>query len=291
MLHSTSTISTHPASVTEPFWVRLLLIGTGLGFMLLFLVMPLLIVFFAGFAEGIRFYFVSLVDPHALAALRLTLFTAAIVVPMNLIFGVCASWCITKFEFYGKSLLITLIDIPFAISPVIAGLLFIVLFGAGSTLGEFLESHGLKIVFATPGIVIATLFVTFPFVARELIPIMQSQGIEEEEAARVLGARGWQIFWRVTLPNIKWGLLYGIILCNARAMGEFGAVMAVSGAVPGVSNTLPLHIENVYQGTPSTPAFAVASLLAMLAMLTLLIKTIVEIKGQNDLQKSVRDEK
>ena len=278
------------ASVTEPLGVRLLLIGTGLGFMLLFLVLPLLVVFVAAFAEGIRFYFASLVDPHALAALRLTLLTAAIVVPMNLIFGVCASWCITKFEFYGKSLLITLIDIPFAISPVIAGLLFIVLFGAGSTLGEFLESHNIRIVFATPGIVIATLFVTFPFVARELIPIMQSQGIEEEEAARVLGARGWQIFWRVTLPNIKWGLLYGIILCNARAMGEFGAVMAVSGAVPGVSNTLPLHIENVYQGTPSTPAFAVASLLAMLAMLTLLAKTIVEIKGQNNLKKSVKGE-
>ena len=286
MLPSPHTHSLRPASVTEPYWVRLLLIGTALGFILLFLVMPLLIVFVAGFAEGGKFYLASLVDPKALAALRLTLFTAAIVVPMNLVFGVCASWCITKFEFYGKSLLITLIDIPFAISPVIAGLLFIVLFGAGSTLGEFLESHGLKIVFATPGIVIATLFVTFPFVARELIPIMQSQGIEEEEAARVLGARGWQIFWRVTLPNIKWGLLYGVILCNARAMGEFGAVMAVSGAVPGVSNTLPLHIEHVYQGVPSTPAFAVASLLAMLAMLTLLVKTIVEIKGQNVIEKN-----
>jgi len=286
MLPSSQTRFFRPASVTEPLGVRLLLIGTALGFMLLFLVMPLLIVFFAAFAEGIRFYFASLVDPHALAALRLTLFTVAIVVPLNLVFGVCASWCITKFEFYGKSLLITLIDIPFAISPVIAGLLFIVLFGGGSSLGEFLESYSIKIVFATPGIVIATLFVTFPFVARELIPIMQSQGIEEEEAARVLGARGWQIFWRVTLPNIKWGLLYGVILCNARAMGEFGAVMAVSGAVPGVSNTLPLHIEHVYQGVPSTPAFAVASLLAMLAMLTLLVKTIVEIKGQNVIEKN-----
>ncbi|MCL2304899.1 MAG: sulfate ABC transporter permease subunit CysW [Planctomycetaceae bacterium] len=284
MLHSISANSPRPASVTEPLGVRLLLIGVALGFMLLFLVMPLLIVFVAAFAEGIKVYFASLVDPHALAALRLTLFTVAIVVPMNLVFGVCAAWCITKFEFYGKSLLITLIDIPFAISPVIAGLLFIVLFGAGSTLGEFLESYNIKIVFATPGIVIATLFVTFPFVARELIPIMQSQGIEEEEAARVLGARGWQIFWRVTLPNIKWALLYGVILCNARAMGEFGAVMAVSGAVGGVSNTLPLHIENVYWSIPSTPAFAVASLLAMLAMFTLLIKTIVEIKGQHSLR-------
>ena len=285
MLHLTSANSPRSASVSEPIWVRLLLIGTALGFMVLFLVLPLLIVFVAGFAEGVRFYFASLVDPDALAALRLTLFTVAIVVPMNLVFGVCAAWCIAKFEFYGKSLLITLIDIPFAISPVIAGLLFVVLFGEGSKLGGFLESYNIKIVYATPGIVIATLFVTFPFIARELIPIMQSQGVEEEEAARVLGARGWQIFWRVTLPNIKWGLLYGVILCNARAMGEFGAVMVVSGAVKGISNTLPLHIENVYQGTPSTPAFAVASLLAMLAMFTLLIKTIIEIKGQNEMQK------
>ena len=274
--------SSHLASVTEPLGVRLLLIFVALGFMLLFLVLPLLVVFAAGFAEGVKFYCASLVDPKALAALRLTLFTAAIVVPMNLVFGVCAAWCITKFEFYGKSLLISLIDIPFAISPVIAGLLFIVLFGEGSKLGGFLEHYGVKIVFATPGIVIATLFVTFPFVARELIPIMQSQGTEEEEAARVLGARGWQIFRRVTLPNITWGLLYGVILCNARAMGEFGAVMVVSAAVTGVSCTLPLYIENVYQGTPSTPAFAVASLLAMLAMFTLLIKTIVEMKQAND---------
>jgi len=278
MLPTIHANSPRPASVTEPLWVRSLLIATALGFMLLFLVLPLLIVFVAGFADGVRFYFASLVDPHALAALRLTLFTAVIVVPMNLVFGVCASWCIAKFEFYGKSLLITLIDIPFAISPVIAGLLFIVLFGANSVLGEFLESHGIKIVFATPGIVIATLFVTFPFVARELIPIMQAQGIEEEEAARVLGARGWQIFWRVTLPNIKWGVLYGVILCNARAMGEFGAVMVVSGAVGGRSMTLPVYIDAMYHSVPSTPAFAVASLLAMLAMFTLLIKTIVEMK-------------
>ena len=284
MFPTPSTVSARPSSVTEPFWVRSLLVAVALGFMLLFLVLPLLVVFVAGFAEGIHYYFASLTNSKALAALRLTLFTTAIVVPMNLVFGVCASWCITKFEFYGKSLLITLIDIPFAISPVIAGMLFIVLFGAGSTLGTFLESHGIKIVFATPGIVIATLFVTFPFVARELIPIMQSQGIEEEEAARVLGARGWQIFWRVTLPNIKWGILYGVILCNARAMGEFGAVMVVSGAVGGVSSTLPLHIENVYWENPSTPAFAVASLLAMLAMLTLFIKTLVEIKSKNDLK-------
>ncbi len=286
MFPSSGSTFRRPATVTEPFGVRLLLIGIALGFMLLFLVMPLLVVFVAGFAEGVKYYFASLTDSKALAALRLTLLTTAIVVPMNLVFGVCASWCISKFEFYGKSLLITLIDIPFAISPVIAGLLFIVLFGAGSSIGEFLESHGIKIVFATPGIVIATLFVTFPFVARELIPIMQSQGIEEEEAARVLGARGWQIFWRVTLPNIKWGILYGVILCNARAMGEFGAVMVVSGNVGGVSNTLPLHIENVYQGIPSTPAFAVASLLAMLAMVTLFVKTIVEIKVAGDRQKS-----
>lgn len=268
------------SSVSEPFWVRALLIAIAAAFMLLFLVLPLITVFVAAFAEGIAFYFASLTDKNAMAALRLTLLTTAIVVPMNLVFGVAAAWCIAKFEFYGKSLLITLIDIPFAVSPVIAGLLFVVLFGAGSTWGGFLESHGIKIIFATPGIVIATLFVTFPFVARELIPIMQSQGIEEEEAARVLGARGWQIFWRVTLPNIKWGILYGVILCNARAMGEFGAVMVVSGAVSGVSNTLPLHIDNVYQGIPSTPAFAVASLLAMLAMLTLFIKTLVEIKAK-----------
>lgn len=251
--------------------------------MLLFLILPLLMVFTAGFSEGVKFYFASLLDKNALAALRLTLLTVAIVVPMNLVFGVAAAWCISKFEFYGKSLLISLIDIPFAISPVIAGLLIVVLYGPDSPVGRFFDSIGLKILFATPGIIIATLFVTFPFVARELIPIMQAQGTEEEEAARVLGANGMQIFWRVTLPNIKWGLLYGVILCNARAMGEFGAVMVVSGALPGKSNTLPLHIDYVYQQIPSTPAFAVASLLAMLAMITLFVKTLVELKTQKEL--------
>ncbi len=266
------------SAINEPLWVRMLLIVFALGFMVLFLLLPLLTVFFAGFADGFEVYLASLTDPNTLAALRLTLLTTAIVVPLNLVFGVAASWCIGKFEFYGKSFLISMIDIPFAISPVIAGLIFICLFGAGSWLGHFFDSWGLKIIFATPGIVIATLFVTFPFVARELIPIMQSQGTEEEEAARVLGANGWQIFWRVTLPNIKWGILYGVILCNARAMGEFGAVMVVSSHVAGVSNTLPLHIEMVYQGIPSTPAFAVSSLLAVLAMITLFVKAVVERK-------------
>ena len=267
-------------SVTEPLWCRVLLIGIAVAFMVLFLLMPLLMVFFAAFEGGVKAYLDALTNPNAMAALRLTLLTTAIVVPLNLVFGIAASWAIGKFEFYGKSILITLIDIPFAISPVIAGLLFIVLFGEGSFLGPKFDAMGIKILFATPGIVIATLFVTFPFVARELIPIMQSQGTEEEEAARVLGANGWQIFWRVTLPNIKWGVLYGAILCNARAMGEFGAVMVVSGTIAG-KNTLPLHIEMVYQEIPSTPAFAVASLLAMLAMITLFAKTLVEVKTQH----------
>lgn len=278
--------SIRSSSVSEPFWVRFLLIGLAIGFMTLFLLFPLFVVFFNAFENGVNLYVESLTNKHTLAALQLTLLTTSIVVPMNLVFGIVASWCIGKFNFYGKSFLITLIDIPFAISPVIAGLIFVVMFGAGSFLGHWLDLWNIKILFATPGIIIATLFVTFPFVARELIPMMQALGTEEEEAARVLGASGWQIFWRVTLPNIKWGLLYGVILCNARAMGEFGAVMVVSGRVAGVSNTLPLHIEMVYQGIPSTPAFAVSSLLAALAMIAIFVKTLVSLKSQKALDSA-----
>ncbi len=266
-------------ATTEPLWVRLLLILVAVGFLTLFLLLPLLTVFAKSFSDGIDVFWQSLTKPHALAAVRLTLFTAAIVVPLNIVFGVAAAWCLGKFEFKGKGILLTLIDIPFAISPVIAGLLFIFLFGAQSTLGGWLIDHDVKILFATPGIVLATMFVTAPFVVRELLPIMQSQGTEEELAARVLGARGWQIFWRVTLPNIKWGLLYGAILCNARAMGEFGAVYVVSGRIGGQTLTLPLYIELVYQEYPKSAPFALASMLALLAIVTLIIKTVVEWKA------------
>lgn len=267
---------------TEPFWVRCLLTGIAVSFVCIFLFLPLLVIFFQGLAEGLNVYIASITDKYALSALRLTLFTTAIVVPLNMAFGVAAAWSVTKFDFWGKSLLITLIDLPFAISPVIAGLLFIIMFGAGSPLEGILKAWNIKILFAWPGIVIATLFVTFPFVARELIPIMQSQGTEEEQAARVLGARGLQIFLRVTLPNIKWGLLYGVILCNARAMGEYGAVTVVSNQIAGKTNTLPLHIDKMYFGYPSTAAFACATLLAMLAMLTLIVKTILESRIANE---------
>lgn len=261
---------------TEPFWVRCLLIGLAIAFVGVFLFLPLIVVFYQGLAYGLRAYWEALVDKNALAALKLTLLTTAIVIPLNTVFGIAAAWAISKFEFKGKSILITLLDLPFAISPVIAGLLFVLLFGMGSPLEPTLEKWNIKIIFAVPGIVIATLFVTFPFVARELIPIMQAQGTEEEQAARVLGARGWNIFWRVTLPNIKWGLLYGIILCNARSMGEFGAVSVVSSQIAGKTNTLPLHIEMMSQSNPATAAFACASLLAIMAMITLFVKTYVE---------------
>jgi len=265
-------------ATTEPLWVRWLLIAVAVGFLTSFLLLPLLSIFVKSFSDGWVIFRQSLTKPEALAAIRLTLFTAAIVVPINIAFGVAAAWCLGKFEFKGKGFLITLIDVPFAVSPVIAGLLFVFLFGAQSTLGGWLTDHNIKILYATPAIVLATMFVTSPFVVRELLPIMQAQGTEEELAARVLGARGWQIFWRVTLPNIKWGLLYGAILCNARAMGEFGAVAVVSGKFRGRTNTLPLYIELAHLEYPKSAPFTLASVLALLAIVTLIVKTIVEWK-------------
>jgi sulfate transport system permease protein len=265
---------TRPPS--EPRGVRLLLIGVALAFLSLFLVVPLVVVFEQALSRGLAAYLAAVRAQDALAALRLTLLTAAIAVPANLLFGVAAAWAIARFEFPGRSLLLTLIDLPFAVSPVISGVIFLLLFGRRGWLGPFLESHDLKVVFAVPGIVIVTVFVTFPFVARELIPVMQATGREEEEAARVLGASGFQIFRRVTLPNVKWGLLYGVILTNARAMGEFGAVSVVSGHIRGLTNTLPLHVEILYNEYQFQAAFAVASLLAFLALLTLVAKSLVE---------------
>jgi sulfate transport system permease protein len=265
-------------ATTESPFVRTLLIIVALLFLLFFLVLPLAIVFQGAIAGGVRLYLNALVDPAALAAIRLTLLTAAIVVPVNAVFGICAAWAITKFKFKGKSLLITLIDLPFAVSPVIAGLIFILIFGSRGWLGPWFLDQGIPIIFATPGIIIATLFVTFPFVARELIPLMQAQGTDEEQAACVLGASGWQTFVKVTLPNIKWGLLYGVILSNARAMGEFGAVSVVSGHIRGYTNTLPLHVEILYNEYDFTGAFAIASLMALLAIVTLVIKSIIETK-------------
>ena len=267
-------------NVGEPLWVRAVLITFAVTFLTLFLLLPLIIVFVKAFSDGIGAYFAAIVDPFTAAALRLTLLTAAIAVTLNTLFGIAAAWCLSKFQFWGKSVLLTLIDLPFAVSPVIAGMLFLILFGTQSSLGLWLRDHNIRIIFAVPGVIIATLFVTFPFVVRELLPIMQTQGTEEEQAARMLGARGWHIFWRVTLPNIKWGLLYGAILCNARAMGEFGAVAVVSGRFRGETNTLSLHIEALYQefSTGIAPPFAVASILAMLAIVTLVIKAVIEIK-------------
>jgi sulfate/thiosulfate transport system permease protein len=257
-----------------------ILIGIALAFLGLFILVPLIAVLSEGLNKGIELYFLSLTEPDAWSAIKLTLIIAAIAVPLNTLFGLIAAWGISKFEFKGKNILITLIDIPFAVSPVIAGLVFILLFGSQGLLGPILEAHNVKIIFAIPGIVLATIFVTFPFVVRELIPIMQEQGTEEEQAALTLGAGGWQMFYRVTLPNIKWGLLYGVILCNARAMGEFGAVSVVSGHIRGLTNTLPLHVEILYNEYNFTAAFAVASLLALLALVTLLIKSIVEWKSK-----------
>jgi sulfate/thiosulfate transport system permease protein len=242
----------------------------------LFLFVPLAIVFVGAFEKGLDVYLAAVTEPDALSAIRLTLGAAAISVPMNLVFGVAAAWCIAKFEFRGKNVLLTLIDLPFSVSPVIAGLIYVLVFGLQGWFGESLRDHDLRVVFAVPGIVLATVFVTFPFVARELIPLMQAQGTEQEEAARVLGAGGWQIFWRVTMPNVKWALLYGVILCNARAMGEFGAVSVVSGHIRGQTNTLPLHIEILYNEYQFAAAFAVASLLALLALVTLVLKYAVE---------------
>jgi sulfate transport system permease protein len=263
---------------TEPKGIRWLLISITLVFLSIFLILPLLVVFTEAFSKGTATYLAALNDPDAHAAIRLTLLTAAIAVPFNVVFGITASWAIAKFEFHGKSLLITLIDLPFSVSPVIAGLIYVLLFGLQGWLGPWLAAHDIQLIFAVPGIVLATIFVTFPFVARELIPLMQEQGTEEEEAALVLGASGFQIFWRVTLPNIQWGLLYGVILCNARAMGEFGAVSVVSGHIRGLTNTIPLHVEILYNEYNFAAAFAVASLLTFLALITLAVKNFLERK-------------
>ena len=284
------TTAIHRAT-TEPLWVKWLLIGLSLIFLVLFLFLPLLLVFISAFSQGISAYFASFSDPDTRHAIGLTLLVAAIVVPLNTVFGVAAAWLISKFNFWGKQFLITLIDLPFAVSPVIAGLIFILLFGAQGLMGPFLKENDIKIIFAIPGIVLATLFITFPFVARELIPLMQEQGSDEEEAAIVLGANGWQTFWRVTLPNIRWGLLYGIILCNARAMGEFGAVSVVSGRIRGQTTTMPLQVEILYNEYKSVPAFAIASLLTMLALVTLVIKTLLEWRierQRNQIEKEVK---
>jgi sulfate/thiosulfate transport system permease protein len=262
-------------SLTEARPLRWLLTGLALAFLGLLLVVPLVAVFVHAMARGVAVYWAAIGDPAALAAIRLTLLTAAIAVPLNGLFGLAASWAIAKFEFRGKRLLTTLIDLPFSVSPVISGMIFVLLCGARGLFGPWLAAHDLKIIFAVPGIVLATLFVTFPFVARELIPLMQAQGTDEEEAAVTLGASGWQTFWRVTLPNVKWGLLYGVILCNARAMGEFGAVSVVSGHIRGITNTLPLHVEILYNEYQFAGAFAVASLLCLLALVTLVGKKAV----------------
>ena len=264
------------AATAEPRWVKWTLIGVALSFLTFFLFVPLAIVFVEAFKKGVDVYLASITEPDALSAIELTLIAAAISVPMNLVFGVAAAWCIAKFEFRGKNVLLTLIDLPFSVSPVISGLIYVLIFGLQGWFGEWLRDHDLKVIFAVPGIVLATVFVTFPFVARELIPLMQAQGREQEEAARVLGASGWQILRRVTLPNVKWALLYGVILCNARAMGEFGAVSVVSGHIRGQTNTMPLHVEILYNEYQSVAAFAIATLLALLALVTLIIKSFVE---------------
>ncbi len=260
----------------EAPWVRRLIIALGLGFMTLFLFVPLVTVFYEAMKKGWDVYLAAVIEPDALSAIQLTLIAAGISVPLNLAFGLAAAWSIAKFEFRGKNILLTLIDLPFSVSPVIAGLIYVLVFGLQGWFGAWLIDNDMKVIFAVPGIVLATVFVTFPFIARELIPLMQAQGIEQEEAARVLGAGGWQIFWRVTLPNVKWALLYGVILCNARAMGEFGAVSVVSGHIRGQTNTMPLHIEIVYNEYQFAAAFAVASLLALLALVTLALKYLVE---------------
>ncbi len=281
---SITTVVQRARATTEPPLVRGLLIVVALLFTGLFLVAPLAAVFSQAFAEGVGAYWRSLLDPDARASIRLTLITASIAVPLNLLFGVVASWAIAKFEFLGKSLLTTLIDLPFAISPVISGLIYVLLFGMHGYLGPFLAKHNIEVIFALPGIVLATVFVTFPFVARELIPLMQAQGTEEEEAALSLGANGWQTFARVTLPNIKWGLLYGVILCNARAIGEFGAVSVISGHIRGLTNTMPLHVEILYNEYNFVGAFAVASLLTFVALITLVVKSFSEWKFKRALK-------
>ena len=267
-------MKTNP-NITEPRWLQLLLIGTALAFLLLMLVIPLMAVFYEALREGWQTYLESLTNPEARAAIRLTLIAAAIVVPINAVLGIAMAWLLTRFDFRGKQLFTTLLDLPFSVSPVVAGLMFVMLFGAHTALGGWLEARGVQIIFAIPGIILATLFVTFPFVARELIPLMQAQGESEEQAALILGANGWQMFWRITLPNIKWALLYGLILTNARAMGEFGAVSVVSGHIRGETNTIPLLVEILYNEYRFTAAFALSSLLAVLAIATLVLQDIL----------------
>lgn len=279
-----TTVRSARKGTTEAAWVRYTLIGIALAFMFLFLVLPLAAVFTEAMRKGLDAYLEALKDPDAWSAIRLTLLTAAVAVPLNLVFGVSAAWAIAKYEFWGKSFLTTLVDLPFSVSPVVAGLIYVLVFGAQGWFGPWLAEHDIKIVFAVPGIILATIFVTVPFIARELIPLMQAQGNDEEQAAIVLGASGWQTFWYVTLPNIKWGLIYGVILCNARAMGEFGAVSVVSGHIRGQTNTMPLHVEILYNEYQSVAAFAVASLLALLALVTLGIKSWVEWSHERELR-------
>jgi len=270
-------------AIGEPAPVRVLLIALSVAFLAIFLVLPLVLMFSQALAGGVEAYLAAITDRDTLAAIRLTLVAAAIAVPLNALFGIAAAWAIAKFEFRGKNLLITLIDLPFSVSPVIAGLVFILLFGAHGWFGAWLAEHDVRIVFALPGIVLATIFVTFPFIARELIPLMQAQGSSEEQAALTLGAGGWKVFWHVTLPNVRWGLLYGILLCNARAMGEFGAVSVVSGHIRGLTNTMPLHVEVLYNDYQFAAAFAVASLLALLALVTLGLKSLLEWRHGDEL--------
>ncbi|MDD1513620.1 sulfate ABC transporter permease subunit CysW [Priestia megaterium] len=281
MQHAKTTVKLNHSSLKEPKVVQWLLTFIALAFLALFLVLPLITIFMTAFQKGLETYLAAITNPDALAAIKLTLIVVLITVPLNAVFGVIAAWLITKFDFKGKNILITLIDLPFAVSPVIAGLIFILLFGAQGLFGEWLFNHDIKIVFAIPGIILATLFVTLPFVAKELIPLMQAQGSAEEEASLTLGASGFKTFFLVTLPNIKWGLLYGIILCNARAIGEFGAVSVVSGHIRGMTNTLPLHIEILYNEYQFAAAFAVASLMSVLAIFTLIVKNIIEWKAKH----------
>ncbi|EOR22749.1 sulfate ABC transporter permease subunit CysW [Cytobacillus oceanisediminis] len=274
------------SSTSEPKWLRFVLISIALIFLGIFLLLPLITIFIQAFDQGVKVYLAAITEPDALAAIKLTLLVAVIAVPLNAIFGVAAAWAVSKFQFKGKNLLITLIDLPFAVSPVIAGLVFVLLFSTHGLFGEWLFAHNIKIIFAVPGIVLATVFVTLPFVARELIPLMQAQGTSEEEASLTLGAGGWKTFWYVTLPNIKWGLLYGVILCNARAIGEFGAVSVVSGHIRGLTNTMPLHIEILYGEYRFAAAFAVATLMSILAIITLIIKSLLEWKTKKQLMNN-----
>lgn len=274
-----------PPTTEEAPWVRWLLTGVALVFLSLFLFIPLVAVFYEALKKGWDAYLIAITEPDALAAIRLTLTAAAIAVPLNLVFGIAAAWAVAKFNFRGKNILVTLIDLPFSVSPIVVGLIYVLIFGLQGWLGPWLIKHDIQILFAVPGIVLATIFVTVPFIARELIPLMQAQGSEEEEAAIILGASGWQTLWHITLPNIKWGLLYGTILCNARAMGEFGAVSVVSGHIRGLTNTMSLHVEILYNEYNFVAAFAVASLLALLALITLALKTFVETRAEQQAEK------